>query len=447
MLKNTAGTIRLALRLDKTSKKDGKAPIELIYSLHGQRKRVTTGVKILPASWNESKNLVNYISRAEAKKLCPDILYNDLPSESEVEQLNAELTLKKKEIARAENLIGEDRKFNSEMIVVAVRVAGAKKSRTEKADAGKYLVDFIDSLVADSRATRNPGTIKVYITTRNHIEAYQKLKRVKITLEEANYSFLQGFYNYLITEVGQINVTATKQVTTVKTFLSFARKHGFTVNQTYHDFNVKRETLEVIALTEEEFLALYNVDLSGNKRLAQIRDVFCFSCVTGFRFAELAQLRREHIKPDHIELTVMKTRKIIKIPLNYYSRIILAKYRLHIRPLPVISNQKTNSYIKELCQLVGFNEPIQIVRYQGSKRLENTYPKYELVSAHTGRKTFATLSLEKGANAEEVMSMTGHRSYASFKRYVKITEERKKLVMQKAWGAPEILKVVEGGEV
>lgn len=444
MSKSTAGTIRLALRLDKTSKKDGKAPVELIYSLHGQRKRISTGVKILPTSWNESKNLVNYISKAEAKKFCPELPYNDLPSESEVEQLNAELALKKKDIARAENLIGEDQKFNSEMIAAAVRVTSAKKSRTEKVDAGKYMVDFIENLVEESKATRNMLTLKAYTSTCNHLKNFELTKRLKITLEDANYGFLQSFYNYLISEIDLINVTASKHVTILKTLLSFARKHGFRVNQSYHDFNIKSETLEVIALTENEFLAIYNIDLSGNKRLAQVRDVFCFSCVTGLRYSDLAQLRREHIKGTEIHLTVTKTREIIKVPLNTYSITLLDRYRLHLRPLPVISNQKLNVYIKELCQLVEIDEPVQIVRYKGAKRIENTYPKFELISAHTGRKTFATLSLEKGANAEEVMSMTGHRSYASFKRYVKITEERKKLVMQKAWGAPEILKVVEG---
>jgi len=60
-----------------------------------------------------------------------------------------------------------------------------------------------------------------------------------------------------------------------------------------------------------------------------------------------------------------------------------------------------------------------------------------LVSIQTGRKTFSTLSLEKGISAEEVMKITGHKNYASFKRYVKITEERSKKVMKQARGTPE----------
>lgn len=468
MSKDTTGTIRLNLRLDKISKKEGKAPVELIYSLHGKRQRVSTGIKVYPVNWDAENTCARYLNKAEAKKLCSEIPYNNLPSESEVQHLNAGLTLKKNDIARAENMIGEDVQFNSTMIASAIRISNSKKARTKKEEPQKYLVDFIDNLVEGSKASRNQGTIKVYVTTRNHIEAYQKAKRVRITLEEANYGFLQGFYNYLISDVNQINVTAAKQVTTVKTFLSFARKHGFKVNQTYHDFNVKRETLEVIALTEEEFLRLYNLDLSdktsfiqivrgkGDKEikakvsfqtLEKVRDILCFSCVSGLRYSDLAQLRREHIKGSEIQLTVTKTREIIKVPLNQYSKIILDRYRLNLRPLPALSNQRLNEYIKALCKLAEINDPVQIVRYRGATRIENTYPKHELISAHTGRKTFATLSLEKGANAEEVMSMTGHKSYNSFKRYVKITEERKKLVMQKAWGSPEVMKVVEGGEV
>src|SRR5690606_15530261 len=116
-----------------------------------------------------------------------------------------------------------------------------------------YLVDFMDQYINDVKGSRNHHTIKVYGTTRNHIEAYEKHRRIRVKLADADFGFLQSFYNYLIEVKEQINVTASKQVTIVKTFLSFARKYGYKTNPTYHDFTVKRETLEVIALTEKEF--------------------------------------------------------------------------------------------------------------------------------------------------------------------------------------------------
>ena len=95
-----------------------------------------------------------------------------------------------------------------------------------------------------------------------------------------------------------------------------------------------------------------------------------------------------------------------------------------------------NIYIKELCKLVGINEEVEIVRYRGVNREAIVYPKYDLIKVHTGRKTFCTLSLEKGMSAEQVMSISGHKDYKSFKRYVNVTENLKKVVMLKAWGAP-----------
>ena len=54
-----------------------------------------------------------------------------------------------------------------------------------------------------------------------------------------------------------------------------------------------------------------------------------------------------------------------------------------------------NYAVKDVCRLAGIDEPVEIVRYRGIKREAITYPKYDLIGVHTGRKTFCTLSLEK----------------------------------------------------
>ncbi len=152
------------------------------------------------------------------------------------------------------------------------------------------------------------------------------------------------------------------------------------------------------------------------------------------RYSDLAGLKRENIKNDELRITVKKTKELLSIPLNPYSIAILNRYKDRHQPLPMISNQKLNDYIKDLCKQSGINEQVEIVRFRGAKREAITYLKHELISVHTGRKTFVTLSLEKGMSAEEVMTITGHKDYKSFKRYVKITEQRKKVVMRNAWG-------------
>ncbi|MEH6304664.1 site-specific integrase [Olivibacter sp. CPCC 100613] len=452
-------TTNFILRTDKKNLK-GECPIVLTVSVSGALRKVSTGISILPEQWNYEHKKAFYLNRQAAKSLLPSMNYDLLPSADEIKRMNGSLAAimeKAQKIASRFDLDGIP--FTVQMIIEELSKQGGKTAVKQKPK--EHLVDFIDQYIDNVKASRNPGTIKVYITTKNHIKDYETHNKVRVTLADAGYGFLQSFYNYLIEVKKQINVTAAKQVTTAKTFISFARKFGYKINDTYHDFTVKRETLEVIALTEEEFMSLYNLNLSGEgkvivadkpklreisfKALAKVRDVFCFSCVTGLRYSDLAQLRREHIKNGYIQLTVTKTKEPIEIPLTAYAVDILNKYSKHIKCLPIISSQKFNDYLKALCKHAGINEKIEIVRYKGSVRDAVIYPKYELVSAHTGRKTFATLSLEKGLNAEEVMSITGHKSYASFKRYVKITHERKKAVMHKAWGAPKPkLKAVGG---
>ncbi|MBX3256458.1 MAG: hypothetical protein KF862_20140 [Chitinophagaceae bacterium] len=62
------------------------------------------------------------------------------------------------------------------------------------------------------------------------------------------------------------------------------------------------------------------------------------------------------------------------------------------------------------------------------------FKKYDLLSIHVGRKTFTTLSLEKGIPIQDVMALTTHSSFKAVKRYISVTKERKKTVMAEASG-------------
>ncbi|ERM81373.1 hypothetical protein P872_09640 [Rhodonellum psychrophilum GCM71 = DSM 17998] len=127
--------------------------------------------------------------------------------------------------------------------------------------------------------------------------------------------------------------------------MGYAKRQGIKVNDGYKDFAIKKDKLEVIALTQNEFDLLVNIDLATEKRLDQVRDVFIFSCVTGYRYSDLVQLRREHIKKDEIKLTVKKTKQVLIVPLNVFAVDILEKYKEMAFPLPIISNQKFNLYL------------------------------------------------------------------------------------------------------
>ena len=443
-------TLRFNLREDKPDKST-KCPIELIYQVSGQRKYYQPEnnkgkpIKVNPINWDADKQSAIYVNPTKAKKILPGDLHKDLETvillETEIDTVNDTLSKVRTDIKAIEDRFALDKiPYSASMVIDALK--GSLISKTKKEEPKDFLVDLIDQYLAAHALNREAGYLTVFKSVKTHLLAYQVSIKETVRIETIDYNFFQRFQTFLINDGKLKNNTIAKALSTLKTVLAYAGKTGIKVNDNYKGFSIKREKLEVIALNETEFAALLNMDLSKNKRLAQVRDVFCFSCASGLRISDMQQLRREHIKRDEISFTVKKTKTELTVPLNGITSKILDRYKEHHKPLPLISSQKLNTYIKELCKEAKIDEPIEIVRFRGSKKETQTFPKYELIHLHTGRKTFCTLSLEKGMSAEQVMSISGHTDYKSFKRYVDVTEKLKKVVMVKAWGEVPVLKVV-----
>lgn len=447
------GTIRIELRKGVAGK-NGMTPLSLIYSLNGTRKRYSINRVVFPEYWSAKDQRAIYLQQREAKRLYPNLPVNLLPTEIETSDINREIDKAISKIEAIEhNFKIQQITFSSQMVVDELKAIDAATPATKKDESTNLLFNFMDQYLADHQATRERGSLTVYKSVKNHLQAYQETTGHKVTFEKIDYAFFQKLQTFLINRTktdasGKIspmlnNTTVAKALSTLKTFLSYAKKSGIKVNDTYRDFTIKREKLEVIALEQEEFDKLLELDLSTNKRLDKARDLFCFACATGLRYSDIAQLKSEHISKNTITLNVTKTKTELTIPLNTISASILEKYSGLARPLPIVSNQNLNYAVKDICELAGIDREIEIVRFHGVKRVIKTYPKFELVHFHTARKTFVTLSLEKGMSSEQVMAISGHTDYKSFKRYVNVNEKLKKTVMIAAWGEPETkLKVV-----
>jgi site-specific recombinase XerD len=152
---------------------------------------------------------------------------------------------------------------------------------------------------------------------------------------------------------------------------------------------------------------------------------------------------REHIQDDNIIITQEKTDETVVIPVNYYSHKVLEKYRSHIKPIPQLSEQYLNESIKDVCQLAGIESQVEVHAYSGAKRETSLVPKYTQITMHTARRTFVSLALSKGLDAETIRRWTGHKDLRSFAKYINIERERKKELMQKAFGAPEQPRVLK----
>lgn len=439
-------TIRFWLRTDRPNQ-DGSSPVHIVYQIQGQRKYFAVpGIKLFPANWSVNGQKAVLADRKQLKKAYPGLDPSLLLTSIEVSEVNAKLQEIASSIADIEKRFRLDKiTFTPQMVIDSLKSSTRPEAKRE--EPGVNFVDFIRQFAQDSTGTHKAGTLKVYTGLAAHLEEYQKTSRQKLTFDLIDIPQLRRINNFLTDDRGMNNVTAAKQMSTIKTLLNYARTlYNIPVRPDYRDFKVSRKDseFEVITLTDDEFMAIYNLDLSKNKRLDTVRDVFCFSCATGLRFSDLEQLKRDHIRKDNtIRLTAAKTGQKLVIPLNPISYSILQKYKDRMAPLPMISNQKTNEYIKEIGRLAGIDTPIEKVRMYGVKKVTEIHPKHELLSIHVGRKSFITLSLEKGIQIQEVMALSGHTTYKAFRRYVDVNDSRKKSVMAQAWGSINPLKAAK----
>lgn len=348
------GTIRFELRQEK-KQKSGKVPIGLIYSIKGQRKRYSTGEVIFTFNWDAETQRGKYVSKKEVKIIEPNLPAASQLTEIEINEINNNLDAITVTIDNHEkDFIRKAVPFSSQMIIDLLNES--KTPTLKQEDASNFIYSFIDQYIEDHSATRVKGSLGVYRALKVHLKAYEEHFNKRVTFSEIDYKFFQAFQNFLIQKRDLADTTVAKQLSTLKTFLGYARMHDVAINERYRDFKIKRQNLEVIALTRGEFESLLALDLSQNKRLRQVRDVFCFSCVTGLRYSDLKQLKREHIKDTEIMITVTKTKEKLSIPLSKYSQDILNIYLDNHSPLPVIAATNMNKYVKELCKLAGIKE-------------------------------------------------------------------------------------------
>lgn len=78
--------------------------------------------------------------------------------------------------------------------------------------------------------------------------------------------------------------------------------------------------------------------------------------------------------------------------------------------------------LKVLGPRAAIDEPFELICYRGGKREATTIPKWQRIGSHTARRTFVTLTLEKGVRSETIMKVTRHKDWRLFQRYVNITD-------------------------
>lgn len=180
-----------------------------------------------------------------------------------------------------------------------------------------------------------------------------------------------------------------------------------------------QETADTVYLNDEEIERLWRMDL-GSTMLTKARDMFLLGVYTASRFSDYSRLTAEMIHNGEIHFIQNKTAESVVIPASPRVYEIL---RRNGGKAPKICQQNLNSCIKEVCRRAGIDTPTTIRKSRGTAHIQETHPKYELVSSHTARRTGATLLYMSGVPLRQCMLITGHQSEGCFMKYIKITKE------------------------
>lgn len=186
---------------------------------------------------------------------------------------------------------------------------------------------------------------------------------------------------------------------------------------------VTEETLDIY-LDEKELKSMYELKLSPRQELT--RDWFILDCYTGLRVSDLTRLAKINLNKGFINISNEKTDEQVIIPIHPYVKAILAKYK---GVPPKLSDQELNRTIKQVAKKV-IKGTVLFQITKGGKRVDEYLKKWQLVSNHTGRRSFITNLLKRGASETLVMKLTGIKSAVTLKRYNKMSIQEAASIMR-----------------
>ncbi len=307
-----------------------------------------------------------------------------------------------------------------------------------------YFERFISRQKNSDGHSLKPNTVKKYKSFYSHLLAFSSCKHFKLDISRFDKEFLVEFKEFLVSVQKLSDNTVAKYVKAAKTFIKFYIQEGiiraFDVTQVKSN---EREG-EVYVLPIKQIVELQEFQFK-NEVLNSVRDIFCFMCWTGQRYSDIANFKRKDISVNTNgekvwKLITTKTDESITVPIISYAEKILNNYQNDITPLPVMSNQKMNKYLKELGKKMGYESLIKIVKYYDGRKKEIHVPFHEILTTHVARKSYITNSLILGIPERVVREVSGHKDEKSFRRYVNLAETYKTNIINNAYSLENISK-------
>lgn len=273
---------------------------------------------------------------------------------------------------------------------------------------------------------------KDYISTRNAIEDFEHDEQCMLYLKDITPEFITDLIDFLAeerenkdseeykykTKGGLKNSTINKRLDCLA-----ALTRNFYKNQEVTEMILKHkqynEQGEVIRLTKDELIAFASMEFE-QKSENRIKDFFVFLCLTGLRFSDLIRINLHNFVPLKngytLRLYTQKTIKRAEIPLTERAYEIAKKYEFSFS---YYTNQAFNRMLKDLLEKYDlFGDEIAKIDLVKKGTRQRIIKRREVLSAHTGRRTFISILVEEGKAISKIMGMTGHKKETTLKIYV-----------------------------
>lgn len=372
--------------------KNGDAPVYMRVTVDGRFLEASLKRGVNPKTWNEKKQ--RSIGRDRLSFELNDYLDDTLAKILKIHQRFAD----EKKIINPKTILDEwAGKIEKPKMLCEVFRADNEKYR-QRLEIGDVV---LNTVLRNERAERYLGEF-----------IRKKYKADDISFTAIDNAFVRDFHLFLRVDKKQEQNTANKYCKILKRIVTLALDNKWMEVNPFQGVRFQAKATNRQFLTEKELSTIMNKTFTLD-RLNVVRDIFVFCALTGLSFSDVEGLKPEHVSVDDdgnywIHKARQKTKNVCSIPYLESARAIAEKYKGH--PLcekrgvllPVISNQRMNSYLGEIAGICGINKPLTM---------------------HIARHSFACLALANGVSMEIIARMLGHSDIRTTKIYAKVIDK------------------------
>lgn len=392
---------KLNLNLDKNI---GEKPLTVFHSVHhkGNRFRISTGQAVEKKHWDKENQKVK---RTRTNYEVFNSIFKKQTNDIERIILNLEMA---------------GQPVTKDLIVSRLPWTNSIEVKDLKP------LSLFQKFITDHGSDRAARTVKGYNTTLSYLTKYSNSLSEPLSFNSFNDDFYKRFRDFL----GMFDNSFGFYIKNLKIFLNWAKEKGFHEFEYYRKWKIPNEDgKDHFFLKHDEILLLSKTTFEP--RLERVRDLFLMGCYCGLRYSDLVTLKPGHVIDGMISKVALKTNEPVKIPVIPELQELFNKYWSNEKPLPEISNQKGNEYLKELAKIAGLQRKFNYTQKKNKTTEETIHEAWEMMSWHVARHSFITNCIQLGVPQDVVRRVVGHSSFKTLKKYIQNDDEFNKVEIMK----------------